>query len=205
MLCWLLLVRQGGWLLFRLDLGFHCPDAFGAEAKLSQIWFPGLCLQGCLSFRGASPSSVTGCNLPYCTPQWGSWGPSESLPTSYFQNLGTLDERLRHLLWEFLDASAPRWKVNSLSPGWIQVTMWKPTLYTIFRLPWASQVVLVANSLTVNAGDIRLRFDPWAGKISWRRAWQPTPVFLPGESHGQKSLRGYSPWGHKELETIEVT
>ena len=35
-------------------------------------------------------------------------------------------------------------------------------------------------------------------KILWRRAWQPTPVFLPGESHGQRSLVGYNPWGHKE-------
>ena len=37
------------------------------------------------------------------------------------------------------------------------------------------------------------RFDPWVGKIPWRRAWQFTPVFLPGESHGQRSLVGYSP------------
>ena len=34
----------------------------------------------------------------------------------------------------------------------------------------------------------------------WKRAWLPTPVFLPGESHGQRSLVGYSPWGHKELD-----
>ena len=40
---------------------------------------------------------------------------------------------------------------------------------------------------------------------SWRRAWQPTPVFLPGESHGQRSLVGYSPRGHKELDMAEVT
>ena len=40
--------------------------------------------------------------------------------------------------------------------------------------------------------------DPWIGKIPWRRKWQPTPVFLPGESHGQRSLAGYSPWGCKE-------
>ena len=40
----------------------------------------------------------------------------------------------------------------------------------------------------------RCRFDPWVGKIAWRRAWQPTPVFLPGKSHRQKSLAGYSPW-----------
>ena len=39
----------------------------------------------------------------------------------------------------------------------------------------------------------RLGFNPWVGKIPWRRAWQPTPVFLPGESHGQRSLVGYSP------------
>ena len=39
------------------------------------------------------------------------------------------------------------------------------------------------------------RFHPWVGKIPWRRKWQPTPVFLPGELHGQKSLVGYSPWG----------
>ena len=51
----------------------------------------------------------------------------------------------------------------------------------------------------------RLGFDPWVGKFPWRRAWQPTLVFLPGESHGQRSLAGYSPWGHKELDTTEVT
>ena len=39
----------------------------------------------------------------------------------------------------------------------------------------------------------RCRFDPWVGKIPWKTAWQPTPVFLPGESRGQKSLAGYSP------------
>ena len=43
----------------------------------------------------------------------------------------------------------------------------------------------------------RLGFCPWVGKIPWRRAWRPTPVFLPGESHGQSSLEDYSPWGHK--------
>ena len=49
----------------------------------------------------------------------------------------------------------------------------------------------------------RCRFDPWVRKISWRRKWQPTPVFLPGESPGQRSLAGYSPWGHKESDTTE--
>ena len=49
----------------------------------------------------------------------------------------------------------------------------------------------------------RLRFNPWVGKIPWRRAWQPTPVFLPGESHGQRTLVGYSPWCLKESNLTE--
>jgi len=45
----------------------------------------------------------------------------------------------------------------------------------------------------------RHRFDLWVRKIPWRRKWQPTPVFLPGKSHRQRSLVGYSPWGHKRV------
>jgi len=48
-------------------------------------------------------------------------------------------------------------------------------------------------SLPANAGDGETWVDPWVGKIPWRRKWQPTPVFLPGESLGQSSLAGYSP------------
>ena len=51
----------------------------------------------------------------------------------------------------------------------------------------------------------RCEFDSRVGKIPWRRAWQPTPVFLPGESRGQSSLEGCSPWGCKELGTTEHT
>ena len=47
------------------------------------------------------------------------------------------------------------------------------------------------------------RFDPWVKKILWRREWQPTPVFMPGEFHGQRTLVGYSPWLHRELEMTE--
>ena len=47
------------------------------------------------------------------------------------------------------------------------------------------------------------RFDPWVRKIPWRRKWQPTPVFLPRKSHGQRSLAGYSPWGSKESDTTK--
>ena len=52
---------------------------------------------------------------------------------------------------------------------------------------------------------MRQGFDPWVRKIPWRRKWHPTPVFLPGKSHGQRSLVGFSPWGHQESGTVEVT
>ena len=57
-----------------------------------------------------------------------------------------------------------------------------------------------------NAGDIMIhKSNPWVGKVPWRRAWQPTPVFLPGESHGQRSPMGYSPWGCTDLDTTKAT
>ena len=49
----------------------------------------------------------------------------------------------------------------------------------------------------------RRGFDSWVGKILWRRKWHPTPVFLPGKSHGQRDLVGYSPWGLKEVDMTE--
>ena len=47
------------------------------------------------------------------------------------------------------------------------------------------------------------KFSHWVRKILWRRKWLPTPIFLPGEFHGQRNLVGYSPWGHKELDMTE--
>ena len=60
----------------------------------------------------------------------------------------------------------------------------------------ASQVALVIKKKKATCQCRRLkrcRFDPWFGKISWRKAWQPTPVSLSGESHGQKNLASYGP------------
>ena len=56
----------------------------------------------------------------------------------------------------------------------------------------------LSGKFTCNAGDSRRGFNPWVRNILWRRAWQPTPVFLPEISHRQRSLVGYSPCGHKE-------
>ena len=58
----------------------------------------------------------------------------------------------------------------------------------------------MVKNLPANAGDGK---DIWVRKIPWRRKQQPTPVFLPGHFHGERSLLGYSPWGSKESDTIE--
>ena len=63
--------------------------------------------------------------------------------------------------------------------------------------------VCVTQTVTVCLQCGRAGFDPWFGKVPWRRAWQPTPIFLPGEFHGQRSLAGYSPWDCRESDMTE--
>ena len=66
-------------------------------------------------------------------------------------------------------------------------------------------MALVVNNPPANTGDLR---EPGAipgmGRFPWVRAWQPIPVLLPGDFHGQRSLAGYSPWGCKESDVIET-
>ena len=79
--------------------------------------------------------------------------------------------------------------------------------------PWGCKELDVSQQINNNSVTERLPvvktllgqpgFDPWVGKFLWRREGQSTLVFLPGEFHGQRSLAGYSPWGHKELDTTE--
>ena len=67
-------------------------------------------------------------------------------------------------------------------------------------------MLLVVKDLPANAGDIRDRdLIPGLGRSPWRRAWQPTPVLLLGKFHVKRSLVGYSPQSHKELDSIEAT
>ena len=73
-------------------------------------------------------------------------------------------------------------------------------------LPFLFSVGELSRSLEQRLGrDSRAarKFDPWVRKIPWRRSRQPTPVFLSGEAHGQRSLAGYSPWGCKESDTTK--
>ena len=68
----------------------------------------------------------------------------------------------------------------------------------------APQVVLVGREPACQCRRGK-RFNPWVEKILCRRKWQHTSIFLPGESHGQRSLVVYSPWSLKELDISEVT
>ena len=75
-------------------------------------------------------------------------------------------------------------------------------------LPWNTRKAIILYNWWLRWKRIHLQcrrpgFDPWGGKIPWRREWLPTPVFWPGKFHGQRSLVGYSPWGCKELDTTE--
>ena len=115
----------------------------------------------------------------------------------------------RWVLSPWLDSSGVLRAHESLME---QGDVWMLENLNLFELEWTS-IECVA-SLLASGGEIhwaefdcnmRPRFNPWVGKILWRRAEQPTPVFLPGESHGQRSLAGYRPWeGHKEADTTET-
>ena len=68
--------------------------------------------------------------------------------------------------------------------------------HAVFNIP--------GDSVVKNLPAVQETQIPFLGqKIPWKRKWQPTPVLLPGKSHGQRSLAGYSPWGRKELEMTE--
>ena len=76
-------------------------------------------------------------------------------------------------------------------------------MYVYVHIPRLSRWLCGKESVCQCRRHKRCRFDPWIRKIPWRRKWQPTPVFLPGKFHGQRSLAGYSPWSHKESDMAE--
>ena len=106
------------------------------------------------------------------------------------------------LIWFYLEFSLSEKKIiwKKIKFGWDLTLSW--FLYC-YSNPWASQVALVIKN---HRQCRRLRFDPWVGKIPWRRAWQPTPVFLPWteEPGGLQSLgsqwveHDWSDWEHMQ-------
>ena len=87
----------------------------------------------------------------------------------------------------------------------IHNSIWENLWYDYTVLDYLTNIraSLVAQTVKIYLQCRRPMFDPWLRKIPWRREWQPTPVLLPGEFHGQRRLAGYSPWGCTELNTTE--
>ena len=129
------------------------------------------------------------------------WGLAICISTSFFYGwIILLWMDIPHFIFPFIS-----WWTCVLSTCWL---LWIVPLWTLmYRFLYLYLVLLniyfwiyigsYGNSALCSVGDQGL-FDPCVGKILWRRKWQPTPVFLPGEFHGQRSLVGYSPWGQKE-------
>ena len=124
--------------------------------------------------------------LPSCLPSFLPSLSFFSLGNVLFKNCPVIKDK--ESLWKHSRLKKTKWT----SPGG---QCW-------FSTVWASQVAQRVKHLPAMQ---ETGFNLWVGKIPWRRAWQPTPVFLPGESHGQRSLCGYSPWGHKESDKTENT
>ena len=110
-----------------------------------------------------------------------------------------------HLVFKVLLKCSPSpWRNPSLHGG---CTL--PAVHSSSNPFWYTYCFLfcamMVSQMVKNLPEIcrRPRFERWIGKIPWRREWLPTPVFLPGEVHGQRSLAGYSPWGLKQSDTTE--
>ena len=81
--------------------------------------------------------------------------------------------------------------------------IWSSSFFYCLEYLDFSQSFLVAHTVKNLPTVQEMQFDPWVRKITWRREWQSTPVILPGEFRGQRSLAGYSPWGHKQSDMTE--
>ena len=144
---------------------------------------------------------------------------SQSLLTITPELSNTVSCSSTHRNWQYLHTD-----LRKLKGIWEYLCWWKTSYYTLPVLCNYWEKAMAPHSSTVarkipwmeepgrlqSMGSLRVRHD-WATSLSlstfmhWRGKWQPTPVFLPGESHGRRSLIGCSPWGRTELDMTEAT
>ena len=108
-----------------------------------------------------------------------------------------------------------RWAIaQGVTKSQTWLSDWKTTIIYLYPSLFSYRAPITSNhkiSWPIYSSDgkesacKRPGFNPWVRKIPWRRNWQPTPVFLPGKFHGQRSLAGYSPRGRKELTWLTHT
>ena len=124
-------------------------------------------------------------------------------------NLSTIsDQALREgfSVWEFNTAQLNFSGIPLGGKTKIRLITESPEILFLNNARWAFPGGVSGNKPACQRRRSKRRgFDPWVGKMPWRRAWHPTPVFLPGECHGQRSPVGYSPWGHRESDTTEAS
>ena len=113
------------------------------------------------------------------------WSSNCFAPREFLEGGGPEDVKLR----------APEPHPQSSAP-WVWRGLWD--------VPYDVGFLGGSDSKECACGAGRPEFDPWVGTIFWRSEGLPTPLFLPGESHGQRSLAGYSPWGHKQSHRLSA-
>ena len=144
----------------------------------------------------------------YITPAWAS--PLNKLPyisscissghLKYISNI--------HLIWSDLSFPLPGFphpRPNKLCPSQSSVSVKSSSSYWLVQAKTQEAVLDASLSLSHTLCQFHQQILPslGLGRFPWRREWLPTPVFLLGEFHGQRSLAGYTPWGRKELDNIE--
>ena len=106
---------------------------------------------------------------------------------------------------KFLYFSLILWIYNNFKVPNASKVSYEATVFLNFLFCISVLMGLPGGSVVKNLQCRRPRFDPWVGKMPWRRAWQPASVLFPGESHGQRSLAGYSRQGRTESDTTKAT
>ena len=132
----------------------------------------------------------------------GPWETENKQGLEGFLGLGSLSVQpqwpSKELIWEGMQSQGRNIHETVVQPWGRTLVPPQGTQITIGLSWW-----LRGSRIHLQSRRPRFRFHPWVGKIPWRRGCLPTPVFLPGESHGQRSLAGYSPGGCRELVTTE--
>ena len=180
----------------------------GSCPKTSLIYYCFLCSHGhffpwrTLLFDRSFTSKCWGC---FCFPQVYIYHSARTgfLPNAFLwcfreakRSWGTSGGDMWHSGQQSLSNPVKRGRIV-----WEELSLYHDLIQSFFE--WYQRMGFLGGAsgkeASCHAGDMILKFHPWVGKIPWRRAWQPTPVFLPGEFHGLRILASCSPQGRKEF------